>query len=68
MLGFFVQAATTDGTPLENLGAHLADPWGTTILNNTNLAPGVDNIFVWKWTNEDFLSTLAPVRSLPLKF
>jgi hypothetical protein len=33
-LGFAAQAWTTGTTPLANLGAHLADPWGTTVFSN----------------------------------
>jgi len=33
-LGFAAQAWTTGTTPLTNLGAHLADPWGTTVFSN----------------------------------
>ena len=33
-LGFAAQAWTTGTTPLTNLGAHLADPWSTTVFSN----------------------------------
>jgi hypothetical protein len=33
-LGFVAQANTTGTTPLANLGAHLADPWSTTVFSN----------------------------------
>jgi len=34
MAGFFAQAYTTGTTPLNNLSAHLADPWSTTVWQN----------------------------------
>ncbi|MEW5318963.1 MAG: hypothetical protein WDW38_010141 [Sanguina aurantia] len=33
-VGFAAQAVTTGTTPLANLSAHLANPWGTTVLSN----------------------------------
>jgi light-harvesting complex I chlorophyll a/b binding protein 2/light-harvesting complex I chlorophyll a/b binding protein 4 len=45
--GFCAQAYTTGQTPLANLSAHLADPWGTTVLSNDLArlgAEGVQNV------------------------
>ncbi len=32
--GFIVQHTTTGTTPLKNLSAHLADPWGVNVVSN----------------------------------
>jgi len=34
MLGFYLQAATRGGSPLDNLSTHLADPYHTTVIAN----------------------------------
>ena len=60
-LGFAVQSQTTGtGSPVDNLFAHMAAPWSTTVLSNQ------PDLFVWRWNDPAFLSTLAPIKGLPL--
>jgi hypothetical protein len=60
-LGFAVQSQTTGtGSPVENLATHMAAPWSTTVLSN------LPDLFVWRWTDDSFLSNLAPIKGLPL--
>mmetsp|Transcript_10741 Transcript_10741/g.66252 ORF Transcript_10741/g.66252 Transcript_10741/m.66252 type:complete len:160 (-) Transcript_10741:34-513(-) len=39
MLGFFAQAASTGSSPLENLSAHLSDPWTANVASNSVALP-----------------------------
>jgi len=61
VLGYFVQHQVTGSTPLADLSAHLANPWGTTVLSN------LSSLFVWQWTDPSFLSSLSVVKSLPFQ-
>jgi hypothetical protein len=62
-LGFAVQAATTgSSSPVDNLAAHMAAPWSTTVLSNQ------PDLFVWRWADPAFLSNVAPIKGLPLTF
>ena len=60
-LGFIAQAAHTGTTsPIDNLFTHLAAPFSTTVLSN------FPDLFVWQWTNPEFLANVAPIKGLPL--
>eukprot|EP00238_Polyblepharides_amylifera_P000663 CAMPEP_0196572044 /NCGR_PEP_ID=MMETSP1081-20130531/2159_1 /TAXON_ID=36882 /ORGANISM="Pyramimonas amylifera, Strain CCMP720" /LENGTH=279 /DNA_ID=CAMNT_0041889225 /DNA_START=70 /DNA_END=909 /DNA_ORIENTATION=+ len=57
-IGFAVQHQVTGGTPIGDLGAHLANPWDTTVLSNAS------DLFVWNWGSPSgILSQIAPLAA-----